>query len=203
WVHGVQATFVRSPTYWDKPRPYVDSITVKTVLDPNQALNAWEAGQADVLFTGGTSQQLTDAAKAKGVRLYGYATPGGGDDVAFNERAPGLDDVRIRKALVLASDSADLNTKATGGTAPMVDTFFVKGTPYYNPAVRQVTNNLAAAQKLVDSYVAEKGPVTITFSLIVGRKAWGEAQLQQWSRLKGITIKEDLIPSGGVLQTTG
>ncbi|MET0894713.1 MAG: hypothetical protein ABWY80_02565, partial [Acidimicrobiia bacterium] len=85
--------------------------------------------------------------------------------------------------------------KATGGTAETIDTFFVKGSPQYNAKVRQVTNNLKEAQKLVDEYVAEKGPLTVEFQLYSGGVNWGEPQAQQWSRLKGITVKLEVIPT--------
>src|SRR5262249_30304186 len=78
---------------------------------------------------------------------------------------------------------------------PMVDPFFVKGSPQFNPKVRQVTNNLKQAQKLIDQYTAQNGPLNLTFTLYAGGVAWGEPQAQQWSRLQGINIKLDIVPT--------
>src|SRR5262249_8803621 len=157
-------TFVRNPNYWDKPRPYIDTIVQKEVSDPAQRFNAFQAGQGDVTVLDNTKANQ-DMVKSVGGTNYGYAPAGGGIEVALNENVGPLNDVRIRQALVLATDLNDLNLKATGGVGHVVDTFFVKGTPQYNASVRQGTNNLKAAQKLIDQVVAEKGPITLTFSL--------------------------------------
>src|SRR5262249_8310691 len=34
WIRGSSMTFVRNPSYWDKPRPYLDTIVWKAVVDP-------------------------------------------------------------------------------------------------------------------------------------------------------------------------
>src|SRR5262249_49422647 len=117
---------------------------------------------------------------------------GGGIDVAFNEKTPGLNDVRIRKALVLATDLDQLNQEAAGGTDQMIDTFFVKGSPEYNPKAAQVTNNLAEAQQLVNQYDASHPAPTISFTVYAAGRNWGDPIVQQWSRLKGIKIVEDV-----------
>src|SRR5262249_7833044 len=151
-----------NPTYYDKPRPYIDTIIQKEVADPAQKVNAFQAGQGDITILDNTKQNQ-DMAKSIGATLYAYAPAGGGIVVALNQATPALSDIRIRKALVLSMDPKDLNEKATGGVGQVVDTFFVKGTPMYNPKVRQESNDLKKAQQLVDQYVAEKGPVNLTF----------------------------------------
>src|SRR5262249_31327648 len=138
-----------------------------------------------------TLQQMQET----GTTVFGYPEAGGGADIAFNLAVPGLDDVRIRRALVLATDSKDINLKAAGGAATMVDTFFAKGTPYYNPKVVQKQNDLKAAQKLVDEYVAQHGPQTFTFYMCDSCSQFGNPVAQQWARLKGITINIQPITS--------
>jgi len=120
----------------------------------------------------------------------------GGQGVLFNvQRAP-LNDERVRRALVAATDLTDSTQKATSGAAPIVDTYFLKGSPYYNAKVEQHTNDLKAAQKLVDQYVAEKGgPIKATFLLTSSLTAWGAPLQQQWSRLKNVEITLDVQPA--------
>ncbi|MET0895191.1 MAG: ABC transporter substrate-binding protein [Acidimicrobiia bacterium] len=195
WARGSQMTWARNPTYWDKPRPYLDSMVVKPVNDTNQKFVAFQAGQGDVANFSSTSTQIAGLVESTGAKIFGYPSVGGGADVAFNQKAPGLDDVRIRTALVLATDPEDLNLKAAGGTATLVETYFVKGSPQYNPKVRQVSNNLKQAQKLVDEYVAEKGPVNLSFLLTESLTSWGQAQVQQWNRLNGLTVQLDVVPA--------
>jgi ABC-type transport system substrate-binding protein len=194
WVRGSQSTYVRNPNYWDKPRPYVDSIILKPVIDTTQKLSAFQAGQADLALFVTLNPQI-EALKSQGAQLWGYPAQGGGSDVAFNQSVPALKDLRIRQALVLATDPKDLNAKASGGTNQMVDTYFVKGFPYYDPSVKQVTNNLKKAQSLVDDYVKQNGPVELTFLLSDSLTTWGQAQAQSWARLKNLTVKIDQVPA--------
>ncbi|MET0354382.1 MAG: ABC transporter substrate-binding protein, partial [Plantibacter flavus] len=105
WVRGSQMTLTRNPNYWDKPRPYIDTMVLKPVTDAAQKLSAFQLGQADFAYFVSLDEQVAGL-KAQGATLYGYPPAGGGADIAFNQSVPGLDDVRIRRALVLATDPA-------------------------------------------------------------------------------------------------
>jgi peptide/nickel transport system substrate-binding protein len=194
WVPGAQQTYTRNPHYWDQPRPYINSIVMlggsSTIT---QDLNALQVGQVDGLaYSSGLTPQMQSMAKS-GYQLYGYPVAGGGIDVSFNETTPGLNDVRVRRALVLATNLDQLNQEATGGVSEMVNTFFAPGTPEYNASVTQPTNNLAEAQQLINQYDATHPAPHITFSVYNGGQAWADPVVQEWSQLKGITVTEDIV----------
>ncbi|MFX5586939.1 ABC transporter substrate-binding protein, partial [Acinetobacter baumannii] len=48
WVPGSHLLFVRNPNYWDAPKPYVDRLVLKVVLDPAARAAALEAGEVDI-----------------------------------------------------------------------------------------------------------------------------------------------------------
>jgi ABC-type transport system substrate-binding protein len=185
-VRGDHFTFARSSGYWDSPRPYLDTVTVKAVLDATQKVNTFLSGGADIAFFPSPSIQAAQLAD-QGFKPIGRAT--GNVGIIFNlSRAP-FDDARVRRALGLAADLKDANAKATNGSAKVVTTYFTADSPYFDPDVVRKTNKLAEAQKLIDSYVAEKGgPVKGTFVLSSSIANWGLPVQQQWLRLRNVQI---------------
>jgi ABC-type transport system substrate-binding protein len=191
WVRGDHFTFAKNPGYWDAPRPYLDTVVIKAVPDATQKANTLTTGAADIAFFATPTTQATQL-MSQGFTRFARAT--GLVGIFFNFNRPPFNDARVRSALVLAADLDDMNAKATGGSAAVVTTYFTKDSPYYNPAVKQRTNNLAKAQKLIDSYVAEKGgPVKGTFLLSQNIANFGLPIQQQWARLKNVDIAIDQV----------
>jgi peptide/nickel transport system substrate-binding protein len=166
---------------------------MKTVSDPAQRANAMQSGQADMTIYAVVDPAIkqTQDAGAACVAVPQY----GGTGFSMNMTHAPFDDVRLRQAFAYATDQKDLSLKATGGLAVPLTTFFPKGSPFYDKAV-QPTNDLTKAQKLVDSYIAEKGsPKPINFVMATGFRNFGVVLAQQWSRLKGITVTVNEVPS--------
>jgi ABC-type transport system substrate-binding protein len=195
WVRGDHMTFARNPSYWNKPLPNLDSITIKTVADSTQRANGLQAGQGQLAYFSIVEtpiKQLEDAGfTCQAVAQYG------GTGVGFNVTRAPFDDVRMRRAFALATDMKDLSEKVTAGYAQPVTTLFPKGSPFYDKSLAQKTDDLAAAQKLVDAYVADKGaPKPIDFVMATGFRAFGLVLAQQWARLKGVNVTVNEVPSG-------
>jgi peptide/nickel transport system substrate-binding protein len=196
WVRGDHITLVKNPGFWDAPRPYLDQMTLKPVADQAQKANALQANQADLVLLpilDASTKQLQDAKYPS----YGILNDGG-INAQFNVSKAPLDDVRVRRALTMALNLPDMNQKAALGTASIATTYFVKGSPFYNEKVKQPAYNLAQAQKLIDAYVAEKGPVTFTLLYTTALKSWGDAALQSWAQLKNVNVVADFqLPTVG------
>ena len=58
WVPGSHLLFVRNPNYWDAPKPYVDRLVLKVVLDPAARAAALEAGEGDIWGGPGPSGEI-------------------------------------------------------------------------------------------------------------------------------------------------
>jgi len=48
WVQGSHIILERNPNYWDKPKPYLDRVVVRFVLDAAARAAALESGSADL-----------------------------------------------------------------------------------------------------------------------------------------------------------
>jgi peptide/nickel transport system substrate-binding protein len=185
------ATFVRNPEFWDQPRPYVDGMTLRAPATAPQSLDALLAGDADAILVGpgtlGTDYERLRS--AEGIRVWTYGPIDGALSFAFNTTRAPLDDVRVRKALVMAFDPHDFNEKIAGGELEMADTFLGEGSIFYNPDVSQPSDQFGEAQRLIDEYVAEHGgPIEITLTTSTSVAALNTVMQQQWSRLNGVNV---------------
>ncbi len=104
WVRDSSATFVRSPTYFDQPRPYLDQIVVRIVKDTTQQVNLMKAGEIDVIHVAGVQQMQLAKTDPKTFFTAEVDKINGGSGVMCNiERSP-CNDVRFREALWYAFD---------------------------------------------------------------------------------------------------
>jgi ABC-type transport system substrate-binding protein len=190
WVRGDHVTEVPNPDYYDHAAVQLDSIVFKPLTDTTQKANALVAGQADMGFFP-TPNADTQTVGQAGFKANGLSQPASITAI-FNESQAPYDDVRVRQALQLATNQADVNAKAQANQATPTDVWFPKTSPFYDPSLKIKTNNLAAAQKLIDAYVAEKGPVKGTFMITTSLQTIGTVLLQEWAQLKNVTITPDL-----------
>ncbi len=185
-------TLVRNPNYWDAPRPYLDSLIFRPVTDDQQRFDTLAAGDAEFSFNVVWNTQLVQSIDdGMDVRI---GPNSGGQGLVFNVSEPPLDDVRVRQALYMATDTADLNDKVAGGNAAVVDTMFPEGSPFHNPELTPPASDLAGAQALIDEYVAEVGgPIEVTLLGTEQSRIANETVQQQWNRLEGVEASIDLV----------
>jgi len=187
FVRDDHLTLVRNPDYWDAPRPYLDKVTFRPILNPQQRADTFDAGDGDISWEVVWNSQLAKwVDEGRDVRIPPMS---GGQGNIFNVTKPPLDDVRVRRALWLAYDAKDLNQKVNNGKAPVVDTLFVKDSPFYDPSATAPAPNLEEAQSLIDEYVAEKGgPVKLELMATENSRLLVETLQQQWSRLDNVDV---------------
>jgi peptide/nickel transport system substrate-binding protein len=195
WVHGTALTMTKNPNYWQSGKPYLNTIVFSTLADDPTAVNGMLTDEFQMCFfpsAGPSTLALSHAGYP--VSQYEYVTAYG---IQFQFAQAPYNDLRIRQALVLAIDTADANLKSTAGAAPLAGgtgtAFFPKSSPFYDSSVNQKQNNLAAAQKLINAYIADKGAISGTQSLTCPTNTFlvnlGTALQQQWAKLTGITIQ--------------
>jgi peptide/nickel transport system substrate-binding protein len=189
-VSGDHITFKRNPNYWDAPRPYLDELVVRPVADPQQRFDTFLSGQGDFVSTG-NPVPYTAQLRSEGYSVEEPQLLGGIGLVLNNGRAP-FDDVRVRRAFLLATNVDDFVQKGTMGAAEPIKSLFPESSPLYTGIARPATN-IAEAQKLIDAYVAEKGgPVTVNFSVSEAIRTWAEVFQQQWSALNNVKVNVDV-----------
>jgi peptide/nickel transport system substrate-binding protein len=194
WIRDSTATYVRNPTFWDAPRPYIDELEVRMVVDQQQRYDTLISGAADVEFTGVTSSQLNDLRANDDYTEYSIGFFGG-VGIAFDLDVPELQDVRLRRALAMAIDLDELDLLASDGAATMAPTMFPENSPWYT-GQEFPFGDLEGAQELIDELVAEKGePYSFEFRVTEQITNWGEPILQQWNRLDGLDINYNVVAS--------
>lgn len=193
YIAGQRYTLTRNPDFWDSPRPYLDELTMLLSPEGATSIDAVIAGNA-----GGArlSAPDADAARAREAGLIEVSTmSAGGVCYCFNVGQPPFDDVRVRQAIILASDLEDMNEKAASGHLPEMGPYYAEGSPNYDASLAQETNDLAAAQALIDEVVAETGgPVTFAILGTDTFNAIDTTMQQQWSRLENVEVTYESVP---------
>ncbi|MBV9137237.1 MAG: hypothetical protein JO357_09275, partial [Hyphomicrobiales bacterium] len=119
WEEGRALTFVRNPNYWDQPKPYLDSVIVALIPNPQQLLNALIQGEVDWSRLDYTQvQRAQDASKSgkfKVVKIETFAPER--STVDFNMRRKPFDNVEVRRALFQAIDRKRISADAYRGLA--------------------------------------------------------------------------------------
>ncbi|MFD6892991.1 ABC transporter substrate-binding protein [Rhodococcus sp. NPDC060086] len=159
WARQDAVELEKNPQYWDAPKPYLDSLTVRTVADANQRSNTMTTGGADL--TAETSWTNVNKADAAGLQ-YVVTSTGGGQFAGMNQRRAPFDDERARRAVSLAVDLEAVNTVVYNGEGEVPTSFFPEDSPFYADIPLGETN-VEEAQALFDELAAEGKPVEFTF----------------------------------------
>lgn len=159
WARQDSVELERNPSYWNAPKPYLDKLVIRTVVDANQRSNTVTTGAAD--FASETTWPNIHAAEAAGLN-YETTSTGGGQFAAMNFRRAPFDDERARHALSLAIDLDAVNTAVYNGEGEVPETFFPESSPFYADIPLGRTN-VEEAQRLFDELAAEGKPVSFTF----------------------------------------
>jgi oligopeptide transport system substrate-binding protein len=115
WSHNEKMVFVKNPTYWDKDKVKLTKITYLMVEDESTALSMYQSGQLDASSTVPLSELPKLVASGDAQILPYLATL----FYRVNVTKKPFNDVRVRKALLLAIDRKAITTSVTkGGQIP-------------------------------------------------------------------------------------
>ncbi|WP_072801635.1 ABC transporter substrate-binding protein [Rhodococcoides yunnanense] len=203
WTRQDSIELSKNPAYWDAPKPYLDTITLRSSPDTTQRFNTVSTGGAD--FTVETNWQTVAKAEEAGLPTQAVEL-GGGSYLAMNfARAP-FDDPRARRAVMLATDVDALDLAVYDGKAQVPETMFPKSSPYYSDIPLQKYDK-DEAQKLFDELAAEGKPVSFTFTSYQApdAKAAAEALQAQLSAFDNVEVQVSIVESTAllVLQSKG
>jgi oligopeptide transport system substrate-binding protein len=196
WSHNDKMTFVKNSTYWDENTVKLSKITYLMVTDESTALSMFESGQMDV----GSTVPLSELPKlvASGdAKIFPYL---GTYYYMFNVTKKPFNDVRVRKALLLAIDRKAIVTSITkGGEVPAL-----AYVPYgiadalpgsdFRKASQETfykDNDIATAKALLAAAGYPNGKGFPAFTLLYNtsnrHKSIAEAIQQMWKKNLGIT----------------
>jgi peptide/nickel transport system substrate-binding protein len=137
----------RNPGYWQKGRPYLDSLTFKSVGGDEAAYEAMLAGQAQVYEDMSTPSLLSQASQHFNVENQLGTSP---YDLQLNTQIPPFNDPRARQAIYYATNFAPILQHVFNNLYPATEGFTGPGGICYQPTVPGYPQyNLAKAKTLV------------------------------------------------------
>jgi len=150
----------RNPRYRKPGKPYLDSLTIRSVIDANTRILDVRSGRAHV---------ATEVPYAQAKNLGGLnnakllATPWTATYVGqYNSQAGPLSEVAVRRALSFATNRAAIIATALGGVGVPANSISVAA-GHWNPKVKQLPYDLAAAKReLAKSSVPNGFPLKIS-----------------------------------------
>lgn len=100
WLAGDRMTVVKNTAYWQKGKPYLESIVFRIVPDMQTRFAGLKSGELDLILTDRGASVL-QAKEDKALRVYSSESTGA-ETFIFNTSRPPLNDVRVRRAIAHA-----------------------------------------------------------------------------------------------------
>ena len=163
WHKGSALKLVRNPNYWEKGKPYLNSVTWTDVPSDNTRQLQLKGGQAQIdefpaWSTVGSLKTTPDVT----MNLFNSTRT---DYLAFNELRKPFQDVHVRRAISLAVNRAALVKAVLFGNGKPANSLFPPQVPYYQAATPGLQFDLAAAkQEMAKSSVPHGFSTTILVS---------------------------------------
>jgi peptide/nickel transport system substrate-binding protein len=146
WQTGQSVTLEANP---DTPegRPSVDRLVLRFVPDMNAAMTELLATQGDVLKIPPDQRERVQATGGTELHNSPRVRPAW---IAWNTDRPPVDDVRVRRAVLMAVDRSALARALFGGTGEAAPSPIPPALAEHSPDVRPLPHDPAAAARLLD-----------------------------------------------------
>ena len=172
YTRGSQIVFAKNPDYWQKGKPYLDTVTVKFLADQTAAYNTLLTGGADAYQS--PSQTIDDQAKAAGMTIQQYYY----NAVTFhpiyfmNLAKPPFNDLIARQAMYACLDPAKV---AAVAGRPVATAIYDKSSPWYSANGIFPKYDAKKCQDLINQYSTRNGgaPLEFTVTDITGNTTLG------------------------------
>jgi peptide/nickel transport system substrate-binding protein len=127
YVQGNSLVFTKNPVYWDKEKiggvdyklPFVDKITYRVIKDETTLVTSLRTAKLDVLETVRWSN-ADELRKSAPKIQWSRRLSNGGQFVALRMDQKPFDDIRVRRALNLAVNKAEIVKSYYGGNAELL-----------------------------------------------------------------------------------
>lgn len=194
WRFQSRMRWEKNPHYWNAESVALERIEVRVYEHPNTALLAYETGAIDLTTSvPALAVQPLLEARAEGRRddvLYGPKL--GTYFYRFNCRKPPLDDARVRRALALAIDRAEIIERAARGGQMPAKAFVPPGLAGYERP-EGLSEDVKRARALLAEAAYPGGEGLPELAILVNEGAdhvpIAEMIQQQWRRALGVRTR--------------
>lgn len=162
WSRGQSLTAVRNPHYWEKGKPYLDSVVWTVVADNNTRFLQLQGGQIDVDEFPAFSQ-LDQIGSSPGIKLVSVPSTRV-DMILFNEKVKPFQDIHVRKAINLAIDRSALVKAALFGHGKPAGSFLAPNVPLASPVAPPPFDVTAAKAEMAKSTVPQGFSTTLNIA---------------------------------------
>ncbi len=159
WVKGDHMLLVRNPYYWEKGKPIIDEILIKTITDDNTRILALQKGDVDAINYP-PFNRVDELGKDPNLVVYKFPSTST-NYLAINNRNKPFDDKRVRAALAYAIDRNALIKTVNFGIGEPATTFRPRGSLYYNDTLPGWPYDVEKAKALLKEAGYEKGFKTV------------------------------------------
>ncbi|KPN64179.1 peptide/nickel transport system substrate-binding protein [Aliiroseovarius crassostreae] len=161
WAKGDHVTLERNPDYWGT-QPALAKATFKFISDPNAAFAAMMAGDVDAFPNFPAPETLAQFEADPRFTVIVGSTEGE-TILSTNNKAPLLDDIRIRKAIAHAINRQDIIDGAMFGYGTPIGTHYAP----HQPAYVDLTANSSFDPDLSRQLLAEAAPDGVKLRLML------------------------------------
>ncbi len=190
WVPDNRWVGTKNPNYWrtddaGTKLPYLDQVTFKPIVDTQNRTNALISGDVQMIHTTdwASIDQMETAAKDGQVQVVLDPTESEETFFILNTVKAPLDDVRVRQALALCTDSSQIRLVSQVPDGYEANSQFKTDSPWYSDGGFPAYDP-AAGTDLINQVKAEKGDITLTLGTtpVPSNTAITQTAAQQWEQ---------------------
>ena len=190
WVPDNRWVGTKNPGYWRKDSsgtqlPYLDSVVFKPIVDQQNRTNALISGDVQMLHT--TDWESISRLQSEGAsgNLQVVLDPTESEEthVVLNTSKAPLDDVRVRQALAMCTDAAQVRAVSLVPDGYAATSQFKENSPWYSDSGFPAYD-VQAGTDLINQVKAEKGDVTVSLGTtpVPTNTAITQTLAQQWEQ---------------------
>lgn len=196
WKKNVSFKTERNEHYWQmapdgQPYPYAQSLELRPIPDGQVRMQAIEAGDINMMHTSNTKDMLGELYDKQQAGSLNMLVSEEQAEVAFlqlNNTVAPFNDPRMRKALAMGADRAQINLVTNLGGPTLANGPISPGSMGFVQDTGFPAYDKEAAKKLVEEYVKEGGKAEFSLTATPDQAVQELAQLVQ-SRAKEVGVK--------------
>ncbi|MGN6681594.1 MAG: ABC transporter substrate-binding protein, partial [Streptosporangiaceae bacterium] len=144
WHKGSALKLVKNPLYWEKGKPYLNSVTWTDVANDNTRELQLKGGQAQIdQFPAWSTVASLKSTSGVTMNLFNSTQT---NYLAFNELHKPFQDVHVRRAISLAIDRKALVKAVLFGNGKPANSVFPPQVPFYDPNTPGLQLNIKQAK---------------------------------------------------------